>query len=92
MGMWNDGDMQTGHYEHGDYPGTWLNEKNLHTQCSQCNTYMGGNRNVYAIRLEARYGYGILQELARRLPPLTWTRSMLVEIYTKTYNRTHEGQ
>lgn len=38
------------------------NRKNVHAQCDQCNRYLSGNLSAYAVKLEEKYGYGILQE------------------------------
>ena len=40
-------------------------ERNVHPSCRSCNRYRGGNLQAYAVYLEATYGEGILQELAR---------------------------
>lgn len=39
--------------------------RNTAPSCRRCNRYMGGNLQAYAQFLEARYGYGILQELEK---------------------------
>lgn len=36
--------------------------RNVHCQCMTCNTFRRGNLYNYALRLEAEYGPGILQE------------------------------
>lgn len=41
----------------------WFNEKNVHGQCTTCNKWNSGRRDVYAIKLEEKYGHGILQDL-----------------------------
>src|SRR5271169_3613728 len=38
-------------------------ERNVHCQCINCNMYQSGNLVQYALRLEEKYGEGILQEL-----------------------------
>ena len=54
--------MHGGHFFHGCLD---FDERNINCQCSGCNTYKGGMRDVYAVRLEDKYGLGILQELER---------------------------
>ena len=82
---WNGGQLHAGHYKHGDNCGTWTNKKNVKPQCSGCNTYRNGNRDVYAVKLEAEYGFGILQELdkAYHHPPTTWEILPLREEYRR---------
>jgi len=53
--------MQAGHYRHKDCLD--FNLKNIHCQCSRCNKWLTGNSKKYAIYLEKRYGFGIIQEL-----------------------------
>ena len=54
-------EMQAGHYIHKECLD--FNRKNIHCQCVGCNKWRSGNREEYALRLEKKYGYGILQEL-----------------------------
>ena len=56
-------ESQNGHYKSRVHLSTRYSEKNCHCQCVSCNIFKGGNLTVYAIRLEAKYGGGILQEL-----------------------------
>ena len=56
-------EMDAGHYKKRQHMGTRFNEKNVQTQCTACNRFKGGRMDIYAIRLEEKYGYGILQEL-----------------------------
>jgi len=52
-----------GHYIHKDCMD--FNEKNINCQCVFCNSFKHGNLIEYGIRLEKKYGYGILQTLKR---------------------------
>ncbi len=54
-------EMHAGHYIHKE--SLDFNRKNIHCQCAGCNKWKGGNLKEYAIRLEEKYGFGILQEL-----------------------------
>ncbi|HEC67004.1 MAG TPA: hypothetical protein ENI23_17140 [bacterium] len=75
-------EMDAGHYIHGKHPGTWLLDRNLHSQCDICNRHHSGRREVYALELEARYGHGILQELAKaHTGRSTWRRTELYKVY-----------
>lgn len=74
-------EFHAGHYEHGEDPGTKFHDKNVHAQCPQCNLYQSGKRNEYAIFLEGKYGFGILQEIQKAKTYGTWTLPMLRETY-----------
>jgi len=56
--------QQAGHFVHGhamDFV-----EENIHCQCPRCNKWLSGNLIQYAIHLEKKYGYGIVQKLKRQ--------------------------
>jgi len=55
--------IQDGHYIERSYIGTAFDERNNNAQCQKCNCWKDGNIRVYAIKLEEKYGVGILQEL-----------------------------
>jgi len=38
-------------------------ERNLNCQCARCNLYLNGNLVVYAINLQKKYGYEVVEEL-----------------------------
>lgn len=40
-------------------------KRNVHCQCTKCNTFLRGNMDKYAVHLEEDYGTGILQEFNR---------------------------
>lgn len=54
---------QAGHFIHGKSMD--FSEKGNHCQCVACNYFRGGNLIVYAINLEKKYGYGIVQKLRK---------------------------
>ena len=67
------------------------NRKNVHSQCDFCNRHMSGNLSIYAVKLEEKYGYGILQEFdairkeedlirQQKAPARPLTREMLYEM------------
>jgi hypothetical protein len=39
-----------------------FDRRNVHCQCTSCNQFLHGNLSTYALKLEAQYGHGILQE------------------------------
>lgn len=55
--------QQNGHYVSRSHNSLRYHEKNCHCQCYRCNIPLGGNLTEYALRLERKYGKGILQEL-----------------------------
>jgi len=59
-------DIQSGHYIERNKIGTRFDEKNNNAQCVDCNVWKKGNLRIYATKLEAKYGQGILQELEEK--------------------------
>ena len=58
--------LQNGHYIPRNISNTRFDETNCHPQCRGCNIFKSGNMDAYAVELEAKYGKGILQELAKK--------------------------
>lgn len=57
-------DMQAGHFKHaGKCNPVSYDFRNVNNQCPSCNKMHDGRLDVYAEKLEERYGYGIIQEL-----------------------------
>jgi hypothetical protein len=57
-------EMQAGHFKHaGKCNPVSYDLRNVNNQCHSCNGEGKGRLDVYAERLEALYGYGIIQEL-----------------------------
>ena len=71
------GQAHAGHYHHGKYKKTYFNEKNVHLQCRSCNFFKDGARDIYAFRLEEKYGAGILQELMEQNKKYSWKKKEL---------------
>ena len=77
--------MHAGHYKHtGKYKLHPLNfnEVNIHCQCVRCNTYGAGRLDLYSMKLEQRFGYGVLQGLQQKFnSPDRLTEVELAELY-----------
>jgi len=58
--------MDCGHYVPRSFNNTRYDEVNCHTQCKSCNIFKSGNKDVYALRLQQEYGYGVLKDLNDR--------------------------
>jgi hypothetical protein len=59
-------EMQNGHYKRRGQSlcnPTKYDERNTNAQCVYCNLRLRGNESSYAVALEEKYGFGILQEL-----------------------------
>lgn len=56
-------DLHAGHFQSSGYPSTKFDEKNVHIQCVKCNTYLEGQKDLYAINLDKKYGKGTAQSL-----------------------------
>jgi hypothetical protein len=58
------GKTDAGHmYSVGNYPSVRFNEKNVHSQCINCNRYNGGKVNDYRINFILEYSQAELDEL-----------------------------
>jgi len=57
--------MQNGHYVSRAHNSLRYDERNCHCQCVSCNVFRHGNMDVYALRLQEKYGPTILQDLDR---------------------------
>ena len=56
-------DIDCGHYVSRIYKGTRWYEKNTFPQCKSCNRFHEGIKDVFALKLQEKFGKGILQEL-----------------------------
>lgn len=57
------GKMDCGHYVSRIYKPTRWHEKNCSCQCPHDNRFMEGCKDVFALKLQEKYGNNILQEL-----------------------------
>lgn len=55
--------MDCGHGIPRQFWGTRYDEQNNHAQCKRCNGFEGGRMDVYAIRVDERYGSGTWDKL-----------------------------
>ena len=58
-------EMQAGHFIHGNTKLTWLDETNIHCQCSRCNMYLSGNLRVYTLYMIKKYGIKKVETLEK---------------------------
>jgi hypothetical protein len=59
--------MHAGHYKPaGLFKAVKYSPLNVNCQCDECNIELQSNPRAYAIALEKRYGFGILQTLERQ--------------------------
>jgi hypothetical protein len=49
-------EMHAGHFVHNKSTPVYFNELNVHCQCPKCNTFLGGNRDVYLRNIQKKYG------------------------------------
>ena len=57
-------DMHAGHWFHASkQSAVTYDHRNIHTQCTYCNKYLGGARDEYAVYIKNRYGAHVLDEL-----------------------------
>lgn len=63
--------MQAGHYISRSSLALRFDERNVNCQCMPCNVWKHGAMDVYALKLQAKYGDNILAELQRKKHILT---------------------
>lgn len=54
---------QNGHFVPRQYNATRYDERNCNAQCYACNMLYNGQPTEYALRLQAKYGDGIIKQL-----------------------------
>ena len=76
--------MQAGHFISRKHSATMFNEKNVNAQCMNCNLWGYGNMGVYTLKLQAKYGEGIIKELTAESQKIKkFTEGELQEIIGK---------
>ena len=55
--------IDCGHYIGREYMGTRYENRNTEPQCHDCNRFGEGRKDVFALKLQKKYGPGILEEL-----------------------------
>jgi hypothetical protein len=81
--------MHAGHYVHARKTNpVSYREENINCQCPGCNTFAHGRLDRYAVYLEKKYGYGILQELVAQKNTVyrldsEWYEEKMVELEQK---------
>jgi len=55
--------MHAGHFASRRHNNTLFDEKNVHAQCCNCNTFMGGEQAVYGKAIDKKYGKGVSDKL-----------------------------
>ena len=58
--------MHGGHYISRKHNATMFDEKNVNAQCMNCNLWGYGNMGVYTLKLQAKYGEGIIKKLTEK--------------------------
>jgi len=77
--------QQNGHYVSRSHNNTRFDEENCHCQCMQCNIFKSGNMDEYALKLQRKYGKGILEKLNKKKQiHKSWTEQELMDLI-KTY-------
>jgi len=79
--------LQAGHYISRRFNNTLFDERNVHAQCMYCNMFKAGNIGVYTLKLQEKYGEGIIKELTEKsLQIKQWTPQELKDIFDKYSN------
>lgn len=83
-GRHHEGQYHAGHYLTVQaHPELRFDERNIHKQCSPCNTHKSGNLHGYRQGLIYRYGEELLDWLDGPHEPKHYTREDLIEIRKK---------
>lgn len=61
--VWNSGGMQAGHFIVRKHTATKYHEFNCHSQCVECNQYLGGRQYEHGVRIDQVHGEGTALEL-----------------------------
>jgi hypothetical protein len=61
--MYNISELDAGHFINRKHNSTRYNEQNVFAQCTSCNRYQHGAKDVYALALVNRFGQEILEDL-----------------------------
>lgn len=66
----------------------WYDERNVNGQCGVCNRHNGGRGPIYSLRLEEKYGHGILQELYTKFrTEKKWTMEEVLAVESEYQRR-----
>ena len=72
--------MDAGHWRHGKTKVGWLDERNVHCQCSKCNRYLSGNLVAYTLNMAREYGQKEVEKMWKEFSrDKTWKREELIE-------------
>ena len=83
--------IDCGHYVSRMYKNTRWTRENTQPQCRSCNRFHEGMKDVFALKLQKKYGDDILQVLNdRKNEDYKWTESDLEELITYYNNRVKE--
>ena len=55
-----------GHYEPRQFNNTRYDDRNVQVQCKTCNVWKGGQKTIFAVQLQKKYGKGILDDLRNK--------------------------
>ena len=76
--------MNAGHYISRRHNATLFDERNVHAQCMNCNLWGYGNMGVYTLKLQKKYGSGIIKELTKKSRQIKqFTEKELLEVIKK---------
>lgn len=76
--------MNAGHYISRRHNATLFDERNSNAQCMNCNLWGYGNMGVYTLKLQEKYGKGIIKELTKKSQQIKqFTEKELEEILKK---------
>lgn len=88
-------ELHCGHFISGRGNSLFFEESNSHCQCSVCNTSLGGNPEIYRMKMIKKYGIEEVERLeSLRHVPVKMRESDFLEYYSKfrgEFKRLMEG-
>ncbi|MFA5652271.1 MAG: recombination protein NinG [Candidatus Paceibacterota bacterium] len=79
-------ELQAGHWRHGHTKVGFFDERNVHSQCPKCNTYLSGNLGEYTLRMTKIYGNKTEQMWKEFSKDHNFTRKELILLIRKYKN------
>ena len=83
--------VHAGHFQKRDNWNTRYDERNVHAQCHQCNTFKGGRDFEFGLYIDKKYGPGTAESLYIKAKlPRKWYRVELEEMIKIYQNKLKE--
>lgn len=80
-------ELDAGHFIKSTHKMIKFDPRNVHSQCTKCNHFMGGNEGEYYPRMVKRYGQKVVDELMSKkgIPNLNMDFDEIGKLYREKY-------